>query len=83
MRRETIIKNGQISIIEYLNEPAPPDPRPMNSAYLVKNGYKQQPGNCYEKGEVKVHYDGCSWWVYYWCAIFRIETIEEFEKLVV
>jgi hypothetical protein len=27
-------------------------------------------------------YDGAFWWVYFWAAMFKVETIEEFEKLV-
>lgn len=77
-------KRGNTSVlVQYLHLEPLPKPRPMNSAYLNKNGYKTEPGNVYVSGEVRVHYDGASWWVFYFCASFRIETIEEFEKLVI
>lgn len=67
----------------YLQEPPDPLPRPMHSVYLQRKGFKTEAGNIYVKDDVRVHYDGCSWWVYYFCAMFRIETIEQFEKLVI
>lgn len=79
MRR--YIQSEPFAIIEDLH--ALPDPllRPMNGAYLQRIGYGKV-GSIYSKGDVKIVYDGCNWWVYYFLAMFRIETIEDFEKLV-
>jgi len=68
-------------LVEYIHEDPDPLPRPMNGAYLKREGYEKD-GSAYFKGETSVLYDGASWWVYFWCARFRVETIEEFEKLV-
>jgi hypothetical protein len=77
------VENKGSSIIYYYNEPPDPAPRPMNSGYLTKKGYKTEPGNVYTKSDIRIHYDGANWWVYYFCAMFRVDTIEQFEKLVI
>lgn len=76
-------KGSTLVHITDLHAEPDPTPRPMNSAYLEKRGFKTEPGNIYVKDDVRVHYDGASWWVFYFCAMFRIETIEQFEKLIV
>lgn len=81
MKRRLEYRSTTPVLVEYLHEPPDPLPRPMNSAYLKREGYESD-GNAYWKGETAVLYDGCSWFVYFWAAMFRFETIEEFEKLV-
>jgi hypothetical protein len=67
--------------MEYLHEPPDPLPRPMNSAYLKREGYEED-RNSYWKGEIALLYEGTHWIVYFEWGRFKIETIEEFEKLV-
>lgn len=83
MKRVVEYRGSTPVIVEYLHKPADPLPHPMNSGYLRSKGFKTAPGNIYSLNDVRVHYDGVSWWVYYFMAHFRIETIEEFEKLVI
>jgi hypothetical protein len=77
MRREL----KKHSLIEHIHEPPDPLPRPMNGAYLKREGYEKD-GSAYWKGEIAIVYDGAAWYVYFWAAMFKVETIEEFEKLV-
>jgi hypothetical protein len=81
MKRRLEYRGQTPVLVEYLQEAPDPLPRPMNSAYLKREGYEND-GNAYWKGEISVLYDGCWWWAYFWAAMFRFETIEEFEKLV-
>lgn len=69
-------------MIEDLHGIPDPPPRPMNGYYLKGHGFSCENG-VYVKDDIRITYDGAQWWVYYWCAMFRIETIEDFEKLVV
>lgn len=70
-------KNG---MTEYLHEFDPPR-TPMNGYYLKAAGFAVK-GSTYTKGDVTIKYDGVYWTVFYWCAEFRIETVQEFEKLI-
>jgi hypothetical protein len=76
--KRVMTKHG---LVEYLHEDPDPLPRPMNGAYLKREGYEKD-GSAYFKDEISLWYDGAFWWVFFWCAMFRVETIEEFEKLV-
>lgn len=67
--------------VDYLHEDPDPLPRPMNSAYLKREGY-QEDRNAYWKGEISVLYEGTHWLVYFGWVVHKVETIEEFEKLV-
>jgi hypothetical protein len=81
MKRRLEYRGQTPVLVEYLHEAPDPLPRPMNSAYLKREGYEND-GNAYWKGETAVLYDGAYFWVYFWAAMFKVETIEEFEKLV-
>lgn len=81
MKRVLERKGSSIVLVEYLHEQPDPIPRPMNSAYLLKNGFIEEKGNRYYKDNVSIRYDGAYWWCFYYAAEFRFETIEELEKL--
>lgn len=73
---------GAKVMIEELQTAADPKPSPMNSGYLLANGFEPSGHNTYSRGDVSIKYDGCYWECFYFCAAFRIETIEQFEKLI-
>lgn len=82
MKRYYQQAGGALILMEEIQTPAEPLPRPMNSDYLLKSGFKLAGHNTYVKGSVSIKYDGCYWECFYFCAAFRVETIEEFEKLI-
>lgn len=73
---------GAKVLIEEIQTDPEPLPCSMNSEYLFKVGFKSAGHNTYAKDLVTIRYDGCYWEVFFFCATFRIETIEEFEKLI-
>lgn len=77
MRKALEYRGNTPVIVEYLHEVPDPVPRPINSAYLLKNGWCQGKGNRYEMGERAIFYDGCIWWL----DGKRVDSIEELEKL--
>jgi hypothetical protein len=81
MKRRLEYRGSTPVLMEYLHEPPDPLPRPMNSAYLKREGYEND-GNAYWRDEIAVWYDGATWHLYLSEARFKVETIEEFEKLV-
>jgi len=70
-------------LVEYLH--AVPDPlpaTPINGITLKVADFKSGPGNTYTRHDISIRYDGVYWWCFYFCAEFKVETIEELEKLM-
>lgn len=72
--------SGTPMLVEYLHNIPPP--RLLNGIYLNKMGFKNAPGNNYVKDGITIKYDGVYWWFYKNAAAFKIETVEELEKLM-
>jgi len=79
IRRKEYSPAGTPIMVEYLNDPPP---RPLNSIYLKKMGFESGSGNTYYRDNISIKYDGVYWWCYYFAASFKIETVEELEKLI-
>lgn len=80
IRRMEYSPSGTPMIVEYLQGSAPP--RLLNGIYLNKMGFQNAPGNSYVKDGITIKYDGVYWWYYKDAAGFKIETVEELEKLM-
>lgn len=81
MKRTYEPRGGALVEVHYLTESPDPNPRPLNGYYFKGAGYEVK-GSTYTKDDVTVKYDGVYWTCFYCCAEFRIETIEELEKLI-
>jgi len=80
IRRMEYSTGGTPMLVEYLQGDAPP--RLLNAFYLNKMGFQNAPGNSYVKDGITIKYDGVYWWYYKDAAGFKIETVEELEKLM-
>jgi len=79
IRRTEYSESGTPLFVEYA-EQAPP--RRLNSHYLQRMGFTSMPGNSYVKDSITIKYDGVYWWFYKDASGFKIETVEELEKLI-
>jgi hypothetical protein len=69
-------------LVCYLQESPEAPNEPITGVWLAMNGWEIEKGGYFSKDNASIRYDGLQWWCYYWCAEFRINTIEELQKLL-
>lgn len=78
MKEEIVRNGGTIALIRHWNEPADPQPTPINGKQLTGIGYVCK-GSTYTGAGPKIVYDGCNWFME---GVGRVKYFEEVKKIL-